>query len=188
LLRVKACFESHDRIAPIIGRRVAVPSPRIPEEITMLVRSRMSSPPITVRADTSFQQALALMQEHGVRRLPVVDERGALIGIVAQRDVLIAALRYLLSRVDVSEVMARNVISVSPDTSLTEVAKLMLLHKIGGLPVVEGGKVVGVITESDLFRTFVELHSLTEGAAARDAPPRVEWGRRMRGAGTRPID
>ena len=66
----------------------------------MLVRDRMSSPAITARPDTSFQQALALMNEHGIRRLPVVDANGRLVGIVAQRDLLIAALRYLTSLTD----------------------------------------------------------------------------------------
>jgi acetoin utilization protein AcuB len=148
----------------------------------MLVRNRMSTPPITVRADTSFQQALALMQEHGVRRLPVVDERGALIGIVAQRDVLIASLRYLQSRVEVSQVMASHVVIATPDMPLTRVATLMLDNKIGGLPVVDGGKVVGMITESDIFRCFVELHAADDGATA-ERPARNEWGGEKRGAG-----
>jgi CBS domain-containing protein len=149
----------------------------------MFVRDRMSTPPITVRPDTSFQQALALMYEHGIRRLPVVDDRGALIGIVAQRDLLIAALRYLTSRVDVTEVMATKLITVTPGMTLAEVAQRMLRHKVGGLPVVEDGKLVGVITESDIFRAFVELHGAMEAAGVA---LKREWGRNARGAGYPP--
>jgi acetoin utilization protein AcuB len=149
----------------------------------MLVRDRMSAPPIVVHPDTSFQRALALMQEKGIRRLPVVDAAQRLVGIVAQRDLLIAALRYLLSRADVSEVMTTNVVTIRPDSSLTEVAQLMLKHKIGGLPVVDGGEVIGIITESDLFRTFVELHSVAEAEAAGAVPLRADWGRLSRAPG-----
>jgi acetoin utilization protein AcuB len=153
----------------------------------MLVRNRMSSPAITVRADTSFQQALALMQERGIRRLPVVDDRGALIGIVAQRDVLIAALRFLQSRVEVLEVMATRVVTATPDMSLTRVAQLLLDNKIGGLPVIDNGKVVGIITESDIFRCFVELHNAAEAqASGGEREPRNDWGRERRGAGYPP--
>lgn len=148
----------------------------------MLVRSQMSSPPITVRADTSFQQALALMQEHGIRRVPVVDEAGHLIGIVAQRDLLIAALRYLQSRVEVSEVMATKVVTVSPDAPITRVATLMLENKIGGMPVVEDDKVIGVITESDIFRCFVQLHAAEDTKPSASPQAKMPWGRQFRGS------
>jgi len=148
----------------------------------MLVRSQMSSPAITVRADTSFQQALAQMQEHGIRRVPVVDDAGHLIGIVAQRDLLIAALRYLQPRVEVSEVMATKVVTVSPDAPITRVATLMLENKIGGMPVVEDGKVVGVITESDIFRCFVQLHSADSPQANASPTAKMPWSRQFRGS------
>jgi acetoin utilization protein AcuB len=140
----------------------------------------MSSPAFTVRPDASFQQALALMQEKSIRRLPVVDEAGRLVGIVAQRDVLIAALRYLQPRVDVAQVMAASVLTTTPDTSLERVAQTMIDNKIGGLPVVEGGAVVGMITESDIFRCFVELHKAAERASAA--------AREKRAPGLNPVD
>ena len=125
----------------------------------MLVRDRMSRPAVTVRQDADFQKALALMQEKKLRRLPVVDEDGQLVGIIVERDLLVAAMRYLQSRVEVGDVMTRNVVTVGPDTDLNEVARTMLERKIGGLPVVEHGRLVGIITESDIFKRFVELHS-----------------------------
>jgi CBS domain-containing protein len=125
----------------------------------MLVRNRMSRPAVTVRQDADFQKALSLMQEKKLRRLPVVDDDGRLVGIVVERDLLVAAMRYLQSRVEIGDVMTRNVVSVGPDTDLNEVARTMLERKIGGLPVVEDGRLVGIITESDIFKRFVELQS-----------------------------
>jgi len=125
----------------------------------MLVRNRMSRPVVTVRQDADFQKALALMQEKKLRRLPVVDDDGHLVGIVVERDLLVAAMRYLQSRVEVGDVMTRNVVTVGADTDLNEVARTMLERKIGGLPVVEHGQLVGIITESDIFKRFVELQS-----------------------------
>jgi acetoin utilization protein AcuB len=123
----------------------------------MLVRNRMSRPALTVRQDADFQKALALMQERKLRRLPVVDERNRLVGIVVERDLLLAAMRYLQSRVEVGDIMTRDVLTVRPDTDLVEVARTMQERKIGGLPVLEDGQIVGIITESDIFRRFVEL-------------------------------
>ena len=125
----------------------------------MLVRDRMSRPAVTVRQDADFQKALALMQEKKLRRLPVVDDDGQLVGIIVERDLLVAAMRYLQSRVEVGDVMSRNVVTVGPDADLNEVARTMLERKIGGLPVVEHGRLVGIITESDIFKRFVELQS-----------------------------
>mgnify|MGYP001060066166 CR=1 FL=1 len=125
----------------------------------MLVRNRMSRPAVTVRQDADFQKALALMQEKKLRRLPVVDDDGQLVGIVVERDLLVAAMRYLQSRVEVGDIMTRNVVTVGPDTDLAEVARTMLERKIGGLPVLEQGRLVGIITESDIFKRFVELQS-----------------------------
>jgi len=125
----------------------------------MLVRDRMSRPAVTVRQDADFQKALALMQEKKLRRLPVVDDDGQLVGIIVERDLLVAAMRYLQSRVEVGDLMTRNVVTVGPDADLNEVARTMLERKIGGLPVVEHGRLVGIITESDIFKRFVELQS-----------------------------
>jgi CBS domain-containing protein len=125
----------------------------------MLVRNRMSGPAVTVRQDADFQKALALMQEKKLRRLPVVDDDGQLVGIIVERDLLVAAMRYLQSRVEVGDLMTRNVVTVGPDADLNEVARTMLERKIGGLPVVEHGRLVGIITESDIFKRFVELQS-----------------------------
>lgn len=122
----------------------------------MRVREHMSTPAVTIRADSDYQSALRLMQENELHHLPVVDAGGELIGIAAERDLLIAATRYLQSGVEVSEVMHRGVVTATPDMPVTEAADLMVSHRIGGLPVVDKGRLLGIITESDVFRALVE--------------------------------
>jgi acetoin utilization protein AcuB len=123
----------------------------------MLVRHYMTARPETLRPGTDYKTALNLMQEHGHHHMPVVDDAGALIGIVAERDLMVAATHYMGSSVEVAEVMHHGVITTTPDTPLTEAAMAMVNNKIGGLPVVKGGKVVGIITETDVFRAFVKI-------------------------------
>lgn len=123
----------------------------------MLVRHYMSARPETLRPGADFKTALTLMQQHGHHHLPVVDDTGTLVGIVAERDLMVAATHYLGASVEISEVMHHGAITTTPDTPLTEAAMLMVNNHIGGLPVVKGGKVVGVITETDIFRAFVKM-------------------------------
>jgi acetoin utilization protein AcuB len=134
----------------------------------MLVNERMSKRPITVTEDSPVDEALKLMRDKRVRRLPVLDKKGELVGIVSEKDLLyvspspatslsIFEIHYLLSQLEVGEIMTRDVITVSEYTPLEEAARIMDDNKIGGLPVTRDGKLVGIITESDLFRTFVEI-------------------------------
>jgi acetoin utilization protein AcuB len=134
----------------------------------MLVGSRMARPVITIRPETPVADALNLMHKEHVRRFPVVDGRGKLVGIVSEKDLLNASpsdattlsvweINYLLSKLTVERVMSKNVITVTEDTPLEEAARIMADNKIGGLPVVRGDEIVGIITETTLFRIFLEL-------------------------------
>ena len=134
----------------------------------MLIKDRMTRSPITAPPEMPMQEALKLMRERGIRRLPVVDKKGKLVGIVSDRDLLHASpsdatslsvweLNYLLSKVTLKELMTTPVITVTPETPVQEAARIMAEKKIGGLPVVQAGKVVGIITETDLFRVLLEL-------------------------------
>ena len=122
----------------------------------MFVRDCMTRDPVTVRPESDPLAALSLLKCGDFRRLPVVDTEGNLVGIVAHND-----LEVFLSKAGspgiirrqhrVGQVMSQRAISVSPDCPLEEAASLMVQHKIGSLPVVESGRVVGIITETDIF-------------------------------------
>jgi acetoin utilization protein AcuB len=134
----------------------------------VLVRERMSTKPVTITADTPITEALRVMRLSQVRRLPVLDSDGKLVGIVSEKDLLYASpspatslsiyeMHYLLSRLLVSELMVKDVITVTPDVPVEEAARIMADHKIGGLPVIENGKLVGIITETDVFTVLLEM-------------------------------
>jgi len=123
----------------------------------MLVRDRMSAHPVTIGHDADYKVALKLMEQHRLHHVPVLDARRKLVGIVAERDLLLAATRHLQSAIEVAEVMHPNVTTATLDMPIAEAATLMADNRIGGLPVVDENEcVVGVITETDIFRAFVE--------------------------------
>ena len=134
----------------------------------MLVVDRMSKPVITVRQDTNVEEALRLMHSENIRRLPVVDKAGNMVGIVSELDLLkvspspatslsVYEIPYLLAKIKMKGVMTKDVVSVTEDTTLEEAARVMADNKIGGLPVLRDKKVVGIVTETDLFKTFLEM-------------------------------
>lgn len=131
------------------------------------VRMWMSSPAITALHTLTLPEARALMQHHHIRRLPVVDQDQRLIGVVTEGDISRVSasqgtdlreynLYYRVRDLPIGEIMSRPVFSVEPSTPILTVAQLMLEHKIGGVPVIDDDRVVGVITESDLFRLIVK--------------------------------
>lgn len=134
----------------------------------MLVGERMSRHPITIKEDVGIEEALKIMRDNRIRRLPVLDKKGKLVGIVSDKDLLYASpspatslsvheLHYLLSKLTVKEVMSSPVITVTEYTPLEEAARIMVDNKIGGLPVMRNDKVVGIITETDMFKIFLEM-------------------------------
>jgi acetoin utilization protein AcuB len=133
----------------------------------MFVGERMSRPVITVSPDMPITDALIMLRKEHIRRAPVMKE-GKLVGIVSEKDLLNASpssattlsvweMNYLISKVKVKNVMTKKVITVSRDTTIEEAARIMADKKIGGMPVVDSDRVVGMITETDLFKVFLEL-------------------------------
>lgn len=126
----------------------------------MLVRDWMSFPAVVGSVSMDAAEALALMEERQIRRLPVVEDR-RLVGLVTRGDLHRALGPYptMWKRLDLdlSDVMKADPVSVSPDETLEAVARAMLDRKIGGIPVVEDGVPVGMITESDVFRALCEI-------------------------------
>ena len=123
----------------------------------MLVRERATTPVICVGPETLFRDALELMKMRGCRRLPVVeDER--LVGIVTERDLHRGLMRFVDAPVEVSELMSTGVFTIGIDEPLRDAATTMMEQRIGSLPVVDtDGRVVGIVTETDIFRTFVSM-------------------------------
>ncbi len=143
-----------------------------------LVRDWMTPRPITIDPRTTLPEAHKLMKQSRIRRLPIVDH-GKVVGILTLGDIREASpsdaislsifeLNFLLARLTVDHIMTRDPVTVSPATTIRQAAQLLLEYKIGGLPVVEGEELVGIITESDIFRVLVqEAESATSGPLAR---------------------
>lgn len=139
----------------------------------MFVRWRMTPNPIVIDPETSILDALHIMKEKKIRRLPVVAHE-KLVGIVTERDLKevqslkttslsVFELNYLLAKTPVKEVMTKNPITVTPDTTIEEAAVIMRDNEISGLPVVEDGKIVGIVTETDIFDMLVKLLGFRRG-------------------------
>jgi len=138
----------------------------------MQVGERMSHPIISIAPDMPVHDALDMFKREHIRRAPVVKE-GKLIGIVSSHDLLNASpspatslsvweLNYLLSKVTAEDVMSTKVLTVEEDTPIEEAARIMADNKVGGLPVMRDGNVVGIITETDLFKIFLEFMGARE--------------------------
>jgi len=134
----------------------------------MLVGERMTPNPLTIGRDTTVPEALAIMREKKVRRLPVLDGHGKLVGIVSEKDLLYASpspsttlsvweIPSILGSLKVEKIMTKEIASVAEDTPIEEAARVMADRRVGGLPVLRGGELVGIITETDIFRSLLHL-------------------------------
>ena len=140
----------------------------------MFVINRMTKNPMTVTADTKVDEVAHLMKKHNFRRLPVVDD-GKLVGFLSDSDLMRVApspattlsryeINSLLAKICVRDIRKKDVVSVNVDATIEEAALIMYKNKIGGMPVVSNmGAVVGVITETDIFKTFVDVMGLADG-------------------------
>jgi acetoin utilization protein AcuB len=133
----------------------------------MFVGERMSHPVISVTPETPIHDALVMFKKEHIRRAPVI-KNGKLVGMISESDLLNASpstvtslsvweINYLISKVTVNQVMSKKVKSIDEGTPIEEAARIMADSKIGGMPVMRAGKVVGIITETDLFKIFLEL-------------------------------
>jgi len=118
----------------------------------MLVIERMTTTPVTITGNLTVTQALEVIERRNVHHLPVLNDRGSLVGIITERDLLRAKGSDV-----VENLMERRVITVTEYTPLENAARIMADHKIGSLPVMRDGKMVGIITQTDLFKVFLEL-------------------------------
>ena len=136
----------------------------------MLVRDYMSGPVIAIGRDTEFHAAFDLMRHHDVHHLPVV-EAGRVVGIVAERDLLLAAANFGPAEVPVEEIMRAPVSCISPRASLRSAARMLVLKHIGSLPVLNARKeIVGIITETDVFKVMAGMARSGGTRISRRAP------------------
>jgi CBS domain-containing protein len=145
------------------------------------VKEWMTTPVVSVSPKSTIIEADRMMQEYGIRRLPVL-EKGKLVGIVTKGDVREARasaantlsiweLNYLIARLKVEQIMSANVYTINPDADIADAAELMMSRKVSGLPVVnQNGEVVGVITESDIFRMLVQERQQASETEANATP------------------
>lgn len=133
----------------------------------MYVKNSMTTNPYVLSPESTIVEAMELMRTKGVKRLPVV-KNNLLVGIISHSQLLevspspatslsVFEINYLLAKTKIDSIMTKKVITVSPDMLLEEAALLMREFKIGGLPVVSENKLVGIITETDLFDAFIEI-------------------------------
>ena len=123
----------------------------------MIVRNYMSEVPVTIPTDADYREAFNIMQERELHHLPVVDADGKVVGIIAGRDLKLAARIFREAPTEVSEVMHSPVVTVSPDEPLGDATRMMISNRIGSLPVVDGDQIVGIVTETDLLRALTDL-------------------------------
>lgn len=123
----------------------------------MLVANRMSSRVVTVESHLSLEAARALLQKHKIRQLPVVKQK-KLVGIITDRDLRSAPTTVKT----VGEIMSPKPLVVGPTASVDEAARVLRLHRIGALPVLDGSRLVGIISATDVLDAFIELSGVGE--------------------------
>jgi len=134
----------------------------------MIIERRMTRNPVTASPDMSVAEASALMKREKVHRLPVLDKDRKLVGIISEKDILYASpspvstlsiheMAYLLSQLNVKKLMTRDVVTITKDTTVEEAARLMVDQDLSSLPVLEDGKLIGIVSKSDLFKILLEL-------------------------------
>lgn len=134
----------------------------------MIIERRMTKNPVTINPEASVVEASELMKKEKVHRLPVLDRDKNLVGVISEKDILFATpspasslsiheMAYLLSKLTVRKLMTKNPVTISRTTTVEEAARLMVDQDLSCLPVVEDGKLVGIVSKSDMFKILLEL-------------------------------
>lgn len=123
----------------------------------MKTNALMIPDPITIEKDASIQEAIEMMKVNSIRHLPVAGANRKLIGFVTLADLKQGLIPSMLGNVTVRDLMIKNPITVHPEDDIEIAAQRIYKHKIGGMPVVQDGKLVGIITETDILRAFIDM-------------------------------
>ena len=134
----------------------------------MKIHSLMIPDPITITENASISDAIELMKTNSIRHLPVVSKGNRLKGFVTLADLKQGLLPSMLGDISLSDLMVKNPIVVDPDGDIEAAARLIYKHKIGGMPVVKNKKLVGIITETDILRAFIDMMGLLTASSRID--------------------
>ena len=142
----------------------------------MKIKSLMIPDPITVTEKASIEEAIDIMKANSIRHLPVVSEDNMLKGFVTLVDLKVGLIPSMLSGLSLADLMIKDPITIDPDSDIEIAAQLIYKYKIGGIPVVKRGKLVGIITESDLLRAFIDMMGILGASSRIDVVVRSEAG------------
>jgi acetoin utilization protein AcuB len=133
----------------------------------MLVKNWMVKKIITIERDCTVVEALSVMKKYSIRHLPVVEEK-RLVGLITESDLREVMLPSLVRDIPVDQVMIEDPLTIGPEDSLEEAARTIFKNKIGGLPVVDRGRLIGILTTPDILAAFIELMGLLQTSSRVD--------------------
>jgi len=134
----------------------------------MKIKSFMIPDPITITESASIEDAIELMKNNSIRHLPVVSDGKMLKGFVTLADLRTGLIPSMLAGLTLTDLMIKDPVIVDPDSDIELAAQLIYKYKIGGIPVVKKGKLVGIITESDLLRVFIDMMGILNASSRID--------------------
>ena len=134
----------------------------------MKIKSLMIPDPITIKENASIEEAIEVMKSNSIRHLPVVEKKNRLKGFVTLADLKQGLIPSLVAGVSLEDLMIKDPITVDPDDDVEIAAQLIYKHKIGGMPVVKRDKLVGIITESDILRAFIDMMGILTASSRID--------------------
>jgi acetoin utilization protein AcuB len=133
----------------------------------MKVKKRMAKKLVTIGRRATVSDAITLMKKHSIRHLPVVEEE-TLVGWITEGDIRQAYLASLIEQVSIGDIMINDPLTISPEANLEEAAEILYRHSIGGLPVVDKNKLVGIITVADIMAAFIEVMGILQESSRID--------------------
>ena len=134
----------------------------------MKIQALMIPDPISITEKTSIKEAIEVMKVNSIRHLPVTGEANMLVGFVTLADLRMGLIPSMVAGLSLSDLMIKNPIIVDPDSDIEIAAQLIYKHKISGIPVVKKGKLVGIITESDMLRAFIDMMGILSASSRID--------------------
>jgi len=159
-----------------LGARIVLHRVGNREEWAMKIKSLMIPDPITITEQASIEEAIEIMKTNSIRHLPVVSEGNMLKGFVTMADLKTGLIPSMLAGLSLTDLMIKDPITMEPDNDIEIAAQLIYKYKIGGIPVVKKGKLVGIITETDLLRAFIDMMGILSASSRLDVVISVEPG------------